>query len=154
MKKKSRMCKLVLIDDFAFDADRYSDDVINEAVQAKFNAHTKPGTLVFDYKKTQKGYSYTLHRNIPYAYNGFILDLDCSFLTGEPIEKFQVNLLNPHLKPYIFVVPGSNTDGYYAPIKEFENFYKQLLGSGEGTLKPSKVKVFAGSTVVSVDVEY
>lgn len=154
MKKKTKFMKLVFIDDFIFDANRHTEAEINGVVQKKFDAKTKPGSLVFNYKRTSNGYSYTIDRNIPYAYNGFIFDLDCSFLTGEPIELFQVNLANPSQKPYVYVIPGSNSNGYYAPIRIFEDFYKLFLGQGSGTEKPQKVQVWAGSTQVGVDVVY
>jgi hypothetical protein len=83
-----------------------------------------------------------------------IIDIDCSFLTGLLIEDFQVNLLDPNDKPLVYCFLGRNTDGYYAPIKEFENFYILFLGHEADAEKPKKVKVSACSSFVNVEVEY
>ena len=147
--------RIVLIDDYAFDANKHTKAQIEGIVQAKFDSRTEPGTLKFTYDQTANGYKYTIDRNLRYGYRGnFIIDIDCSFLTGLPIEKFQVNLLDPNEKPLVYCIPGHNTDGYYVPIEEFERFYKELLGCGADSEQPQKVKVHACESFVNVDVEY
>ena len=149
------MSKLILIDDFAFDANVHTKQQIESLVQAKFDNCTEPGTIKFVYDKTPNGYEYKLIRYLPYGYRGdFIIDVDCSFLTGEALQNFQINLLNPSHKPLLYCVLGSNTDGYYIPTKLFEDFYKQLLSLGQNTESPNNVKVFACDTMVSVKVDY
>lgn len=146
------MRKIVIIDQFVFDANVNTKQQIEKLVQARFDIMTKPGTLKFSYDKTTKGYKYAIKRYLPYAYNGFILDNDCTFLTDIPICDFQVDLLNH--KPMLYAIPGKHTDGYYVPIKLFEDFYKDMLGAATNAEVPTKVKVFAHDTMVGVDVDY
>lgn len=154
LKKKTTM-KLVIIDDFVFDANAHTKEQIEGLVQATFDSKTKPGTLKFTYGKTANGYMYKIDRHLPYGYNGnVIIDIDCSFLTGEPIERFQTDTLNPAHKPLVIGFLGSNTNGYYIPIQLFEDFYKQLLGMSDNAEKPKNVNVYASSTCVKVQVEY
>ena len=148
------MKKIVIIDQFVFDANVNTKQQIENLVQARFDIMTKPGTLKFSYDKTTKGYKYIIKRYLPYAYNGFILDNDCTFLTDIPICDFQVDLLNHNHKPMLYAIPGKHTDGYYVPIKIFEDFYKDMLEAATNAEIPTKVKVFAHDTMVGVDVDY
>ena len=149
------MKKYLYISDCVFDANVDTKAKIEADVQAHFDSRTKPGTLQFTYDKTANGYKYCFKRDLPYGYNAdVIIDIDCSFLTGLLIEDFQVNLLDPNDKPIVYCFLGRNTDGYYAPIKEFENFYILFLGHEADAEKPKKVKVSACSSFVNVEVEY
>ena len=148
------MKKIVIIDQFVFDANVNTKQQIENLVQARFDIMTKPGTLKFSYDKTTKGYKYIIKRYLPYAYSGFILDNDCTFLTDIPICDFQVDLLNHNHKPMLYAIPGKHTDGYYVPIKIFEDFYKDMLGAATDAEVPTRVKVFAHDTMVGVDVDY
>ena len=147
--------RIVLIDDYAFDANKHTKAQIEGIVQAKFDSRTEPGTLKFTYDQTANGYKYSIDRHLRYGYRGnLIIDIDCSFLTGLPIEKFQVNLLDPDDKPLVFGFLGHSTDGFYIPTKEFERFYKQLLGCGANSEQPQKVRVRAYDSSVNVEVDY
>ena len=148
------MKRLVVIDEFVFDANTVSKHDMEGLVRLKFDSHTtQPGMLKFTYDKTADGYQYVFSRNLPYSYSGNLISaLDCSFLTGLPIEKFEVDPTQPNKKPVVYCFPGRN--GYYVPIVEFENFYKQLLGCGGDTEKPKKVKVQACNSFVNVEVHY
>ena len=149
------MSKLILIDDFAFDANVHTKQQIESLVQAKFDNCTEPGTLKICYEKTTNGYNYKIDRYLPYSYIGdFIIDVDCSFLTGLPIKDFQSNPVDPNHKPLVLGFAGRNTDGYYIPTKLFEDFYKEVLGSGNNSEQPKKVKVSACGSFVNVEVEY
>lgn len=149
------MKKYVYISDCVFDANVDTKAKIEADVQAHFDSRTEPGTLRFTYDKTENGYKYRFERYLPYGYRGdFIIDIDCSFLTGLPIEAFQVNLLNPNHKPLVYCFLGRDTDGYYAPTKLFEDFYNLFLGHEADAEKPKKVKVSAYSSFVNVEVEY
>lgn len=149
------MKNYILIDDYAFDAKTHTKEQIEGLVQAKFDICTKPGTLKFSYEKTANGYKYKIDRYLPYGYNGnFIIDVDCSFLTGLPIEDFQYNLIDHSHKPLVHGFLGRDTDGYYIPTKLFEDFYRELLGCGNDSEQPKKVKVSACSSFVNVEVEY
>jgi hypothetical protein len=155
-KNNKNMKRLIFIDQFVFDANVDTKQGMEGPIQAYFDANTpKPGTIKFVYDKTPNGYEYKLIRYLPYGYSGdFVIDVDCSFLTGEPLQNFQIDLLNPSHKPRLYCVLGRNTDGYYIPTKLFEDFYKQLLSLGQNTEPPKKVKVFACDTMVSVRVDY
>lgn len=149
------MKRIILIDDFAFDANEHTKQQVESLVQAKFDSCTKPGTLLFVYDKTTNGYKYSIKRNLPYGYNAdVIIDVDCSFLTGLPIKDFQSNPVYPNHKPLVIGFAGRNTDGYYIPTKKFEDFYKELLGCGNDSEQPKKVKVSACGSFVNVEVEY
>ena len=154
-KNYTSMKKYVYISDCVFDANVDTKEKIEADVLAHFNSHTKPGTLQFTYDKTVNGYKYCFKRNLPYGYNAdVILDVDCSFLTGLPIEAFQVNLLNPNHKPLVYCFLGRGTDGYYTPTKEFEDFYIMFLGHEADAEKAKNVKVSACGSFVNVEVEY
>ena len=149
------MKKYVYISNCVFDANVDTKAKIEANVQAHFDSHTKPGTLKFTYDKTANGYKYCFKRYLPYGYNAdVVIDIDCSFLTGLPIEAFQVNLLDPNDKPLVYCFLGRNTDGYYAPTKLFEDFYILFLGHEADAEKPKKVKVSACDSFVNVEVEY
>ena len=149
------MKKYLYISDCIFDANVDTKAKIEADVQAHFDSRTKPGTLQFTYDKTENGYKYCFKRDLPYGYNAdVIIDIDCSFLTGLNTEDFQVDLLNPNHKPLVYCFLGRNTDGYYAPTKEFENFYILFLGHEADAEKPKKVKVSACGSFVNVEVEY
>ena len=149
------MKKYLYISDCVFDANVDTKAKIEADVQAHFDSRTKPGTLQFTYDKTANGYKYCFKRDLQYGYNAdVIIDIDCSFLTGLNTEDFQVDLLNPNHKPLVYCFLGRNTDGYYAPIKEFENFYILFLGHEADAEKPKKVKVSACGSFVNVEVEY
>ena len=155
IKNNIIMKKYVYISDCVFDANVDTKEKIEAAVLAHFDSHTKPGFLKFTYDKTANGYKYRFERYLPYGYNAdVIIDVDCSFLTGLPMEAFQMNLLNPNHKPLVYCFLGRNTDGYYAPTKLFEDFYIMFLGHKADAEKPKKVKVSACSSFVNVEVEY
>ena len=155
IKNNTIMKKYVYISNCVFDANVDTKATIEANVQAHFNSNTKPGTLQFTYDKTANGYKYRFERYLPYGYNAdVIIDIDCSFLTGLPMGAFQMNLLNPNHKPLVYCFLGRGTDGYYAPIKLFEDFYIMFLGHEADAEKPKKVKVSACSSFVNVEVEY
>ena len=149
------MKKYVYISDCVFDANADTKEKIEADVQAHFDSHTKPGNLKFTYDKTANGYKYRFDRYLPYGYKAdVIIDIDCSFLTGLPIEAFQLNLLDPNHRPLVYCFVGRCTDGYYAPTKLFEDFYILFLGHEADAEEPKKVKVSACSCFVNVEVEY
>ena len=149
------MKKYLYISDCVFDANVDTKAKIEADVQAHFDSRTKPGTLQFTYDKTANGYKYCFKRDLPYGYNAdVIIDVDCSFLTGLPIKDFQSNPVDPNHKPLVIGFAGRNTDGYYIPTKKFEDFYKELLGCGNDSEQPKKVKVSACGSFVNVEVEY
>ena len=155
IKNNTIMKKYVYISNCVFDANVDTKATIEANVQAHFNSNTKPGTLQFTYDKTANGYKYCFERYLPYGYNAdVIIDVDCSFLTGLPMEAFQMNLLNPNHKPLVYCFLGRDTDGYYAPTKLFEDFYIMFLGHEADAEKPKKVKVSACGSFVNVEVEY
>lgn len=83
--------KCIYISDCVFDANVDSKEKIEADVQAHFDSRTKPGTLQFTYDKTANGYKYCFERYLPYGYNAdVIIDVDCSFLTGLPMEASQI----------------------------------------------------------------
>ena len=51
------MKKIVIIDQFVFDANVNTKQQIENLVQARFDIMTKLGTLKFSYDKTTKGYN-------------------------------------------------------------------------------------------------
>lgn len=145
----------MVIDAFCFDIDTTDEKTINELVQMYFDVNTKPGVLKFTYKKTPEGYEYNIGRYCPYAYTGgWILDLDSALVCGLPLDKFQIDLLHPEKVPLTFCVPGNNTQGYYAPVREIAKVYKKMISAGEDAAEPCKVTLYACDTEVCLKVKY
>jgi len=150
MRKKM---KNLIISDYVIDADKWSEATINGFVQEELDKRMGAGMLKFVYEKRTDGYKYTVGRTENYSVSGdVIMDRDCALLTGLWIENFQVNQANPAQRPLIMVVPYGNA--YYAFIQDFEKMYQRLLGMGENCEAPSRVKVCACDSFVSVEVGY
>lgn len=135
------------------DADLYSEQTINGFLQQELDKQYGNGKMTFSYATTARGYRVTVKRQASYMINGqFIMDADCTLLTGSWIGNFRVDLANPSHRPMITVVPYGNA--FYAPVREFERLYTLLLSAGDGDQVPRRVKVVACDTFVSVEVNY